>query len=308
MLVVWVAKCRRNVTPYDVVRVLLAGVLLLAAGLKGHQLATEPVLGTGILDSRWFLIGVVEFELFLGLWLISGIYARRLWQITMGCFALFACFSLHKALSGAATCGCFGRVEVNPWYTFTLDTLAVALLLRWRPTPSKQPAIARLTPAAPQITALIGLWLLLAAPAAWAMGTYQPAVLAEDGIILGEDNLVILEPEKWEGKRFPLLEYIDISAQLAHGEWTVLLYHHDCPKCHEAVSQHVRRASQIGAISDGPGVALLEVPPFSTRGGGAAPELGAGLRGRLSETREWFVSTPVIFRIVDAQVTEVSFD
>ena len=32
---------------YDVLRVLAAVVLLIAAGLKAYQLATEPVLGTG---------------------------------------------------------------------------------------------------------------------------------------------------------------------------------------------------------------------------------------------------------------------
>lgn len=74
MQAVWAEKCRRNVTPHDVVRVVLASVLLLAAGLKGHQLATEPVLGTGILDSRWFLIALVEFELFFGLWLLGNLW------------------------------------------------------------------------------------------------------------------------------------------------------------------------------------------------------------------------------------------
>lgn len=37
---------------YGVVRWLLAGLMLVAAGLKGYQLATVPVLGSGLLDSR----------------------------------------------------------------------------------------------------------------------------------------------------------------------------------------------------------------------------------------------------------------
>ena len=37
---------------YDVVRIALGVLLLVSAGLKGYQLATEPVLGTGLLDSR----------------------------------------------------------------------------------------------------------------------------------------------------------------------------------------------------------------------------------------------------------------
>ena len=56
-------------TPYDVVRVVLGLLLLVAAGLKGYQLATEPLVAAGVLNSGWFLIGTVEFEFFLGLWL-----------------------------------------------------------------------------------------------------------------------------------------------------------------------------------------------------------------------------------------------
>ena len=105
---------------YDVLRIAAALLLLMAAGLKAHQLATEPVLGTGLLESRWFLMAVVEFELFFGLWLLSGLLTKVTWAAALGCFVLFCCISLFKALSGHATCGCFGKVEVNPWYTATL--------------------------------------------------------------------------------------------------------------------------------------------------------------------------------------------
>jgi hypothetical protein len=95
------------------VSLLIAAVLLIAAALKGHQLASEPMLGHGLLDSRWLLIGVVEFELFFGLWLLAGIWPKRTCAAALGCFTLFTCVSLYKALSGYATCGCFGRVPVN---------------------------------------------------------------------------------------------------------------------------------------------------------------------------------------------------
>ncbi|MBN2022776.1 MAG: hypothetical protein JW809_08260 [Pirellulales bacterium] len=116
-----VAVRLKPATGYDVVRALLGLLLLAAAVLKAHQLATEPVLGAGLLDSRWVLIATVEFELFFGLWLLAGLLPRLTWAAAIGCFVLFAGVSLHKALSGAASCGCFGRVEVNPWYTCTLD-------------------------------------------------------------------------------------------------------------------------------------------------------------------------------------------
>lgn len=71
-----------NVEGYDLVRMILATVLLTAAALKAHQLATEPVVNNSPLTSRWFLILEVEFELVFGLAVMpSG----------------FFCFALEKA-------------------------------------------------------------------------------------------------------------------------------------------------------------------------------------------------------------------
>ena len=57
--------CR--VAAYDVVRAVLGLLFLAAAALKGHQLATERVVETRLLNSRWFLMGVVDFEFFVAL-------------------------------------------------------------------------------------------------------------------------------------------------------------------------------------------------------------------------------------------------
>jgi hypothetical protein len=51
-------------------------VLLVAAVLKAHQLATEPVFGASLLESRWLLVAVVQYELFLAFWLLSGLFPR----------------------------------------------------------------------------------------------------------------------------------------------------------------------------------------------------------------------------------------
>jgi hypothetical protein len=103
-----------GISGYDVVRIALGILLLTAAALKGHQLATEPVAETSLLTSRWFLITVVEFELFFGLWLLANLASRWTHRGALACFAVFTAVSLYKALSGDASCGCFGRVEVNP--------------------------------------------------------------------------------------------------------------------------------------------------------------------------------------------------
>ena len=71
--VVRMAMLARN-SGYDVVRVVVGLVLLVAAGLKGEQLASQPdaLLGSGVLESRWLLIPVVLGEVILALCLLVG--------------------------------------------------------------------------------------------------------------------------------------------------------------------------------------------------------------------------------------------
>jgi len=134
----------RRWTPYDAIRIALGLLLLTAAGFKAHQLATEPVLGAGLLDSRWLLMATVEFELLLGLALLWNVWRRPTWAATVTCFALFACVSLYKGLSGEATCGCLGRIRINPWYTLAFDIAVVFALVRYRPKGgSREPRPAR---------------------------------------------------------------------------------------------------------------------------------------------------------------------
>jgi uncharacterized membrane protein YphA (DoxX/SURF4 family) len=79
-------------------RLVVASVLLVAAILKTHQLATTPILGEGFLHARWFKIFVVEFELFFGIWLIFGILPRLTWLVTISLFSIFSIVSFYKAV------------------------------------------------------------------------------------------------------------------------------------------------------------------------------------------------------------------
>ncbi len=68
-----------RVADYDVVRVLWGLILLTAAGLKGYQLATDPVVGNSLLNSRWFLMATVEssFSSSRGYWPACCHWPRR---------------------------------------------------------------------------------------------------------------------------------------------------------------------------------------------------------------------------------------
>jgi len=308
-----------NRAGHDAVRIVAATVLLTAAGLKAHQLATEPFLGTSMLDSRWLLGVVVESELLFGLWLLGNVTPRTSWAGAVGLFGLFAGVSLYKALAGYAACGCFGRVAVNPWYTAALDLALVLALLRRRPKTSFF-SIRR-------AIAIVVLWLLVGVPAAYVMGGYEAAILSEAGEVVGDGRVVILEPEKWLGKRFPLLPYIEdypgprpsgvppLRERLAVGRWLIVLYRPDCPKCRAVIFKWKRKARENVGWDDLPRLALLELPPYDALEQQRYFSGWSYESGRIRSSRKWFVETPwrfvleegiVVPRLQEAQTGEIN--
>ncbi len=291
-----------------VVRWLVAGVLLTAATLKARQLATEPTLDRDLFTFRWSLILLVEGELCLGLLLVSGLWTRLAWAAALATFLFFSAISLHKALRGEVSCGCFGAIQVNPWHTFTLDVFIVLLLALFRPKWKEIRPVAR-----PRLRLAAALVVLLGAgvPAALAMAAYIPASLSPEGEIKGDTRFVVLEPERWIGNNFPLLKQIDVGPRLAQGQWTVVLFHHDCPACRKALPQYEQAGGESSRQSGVTQVALIEVPPYEQSALAAAPgNRAAGnearksscLRGKLSAARDWFVGTPTVVSLLDGKV------
>ncbi|MGO9110686.1 MAG: MauE/DoxX family redox-associated membrane protein [Thermoguttaceae bacterium] len=286
---------------YDVVRIASALLLLVAATLKAYQLATEPVLGTGILESRWFLMATVQFELLLGVWLLSGLLPRLTWLAALACFSAFACVSLYKALSGYTTCGCFGKVEVSPWHTAILDVFVVLSLLCFRPNAPKPLCNIGSKQLAGRVFGVSLISLCVGVLAWYAMTAPGIATIFEDGIILGDGDLVILDPQNWAGKRFPLLRYIDdcstsgsVSApplreRLAEGEWFVVLYREGCPRCREILDSYRRNVGDPNwGVKGNIHFAFVQVPPV-----GQVPTAHSCEVGALKGSYRWFLTTPI---------------
>jgi hypothetical protein len=115
---------------------IVLGVLLLAtAGLKIHGLYTDPYAQESILLTPRLLVAVIEVEILLGLWLLSGLAMRAAWLAALAFFAAGASANVYLAVEGQRSCGCFGRVEVNPWATLGIDVTATLALLLCRPPP-----------------------------------------------------------------------------------------------------------------------------------------------------------------------------
>lgn len=106
----------------------LGGLLLLAAALKMYGLAVAPVGRAGIFSEPWVQIVILEWEITLGVWLLTGRYRSAAWLATIATFVVFACINFWQGWLGQGSCGCFGKIHVNPWLTLGIDAGALVSL------------------------------------------------------------------------------------------------------------------------------------------------------------------------------------
>ena len=295
----------KRALPYWAVRIPLGLFLLTTAGLKAYQLATEPTPESSLLTSRWFLTGVVELELLLGLLLLSNLIPRYVRGASLVLFTVFACISAYKALSGETNCGCFGQFHVNPWWTLAIDLGCIVALAGSSPSGKAAPSPDSARRRAFSTVAVAVCALALAVPTALAIWNFKPSRLDSVGKLVGDSDVVVLDPQTWLGDEFPLAGYIDIGQELLHGNWIVVLLHHDCPKCQEAVAAYERAAEEIVTNGKSTRIALIELPPYGADEAYSRSS-EALRRGRLTETKQWFASTPCEIKLQDGRTEAVS--
>ena len=272
-----------------VAALLIAGLLLVTAALKVVSPAESATLAAAYNIPPLLTAVVVHAELALAALLLFGLWPRKTLLATAAMFGFFGAFSIYRGWAGYESCGCFGAIKVNPWLTAALDgsMLILAAWAAWRSPAEYSHETKRFYLAG-------GVFAFAGTLAAAGMIAQAPGSTADVG------GLVILEPETWVGKPFPLATHLAPERSFDEGRWTVLLYHHDCPHCQEAVPQYERLATD----GNDRRVVLIETPPY---GVAQSPE-GAALRARLSDAREWFVQTPVEIRVDEGIVVSASLD
>lgn len=273
-----------------VIMKILGLLLLVTAIMKGWQLLVEPVANKDIWSNRLFLIFTVEFELALGIWLISGLFKKAAWLVTVVCFSVFSVITLYKGLSAADSCGCFGAVKVNPWITlFVVDLPVVLGLLLSKAKGFYLVEVLRpwkLLLPLPKIKYTAVVFILGLA----VIGVSGPLLLLNEPA-KETAEYVVLEPETWVGKTLPIIENIDIGEQLKNGKWLVLFYHYDCPDCLNAIEELEEMAIDLVGNDDILRIAFVEVPPY---GEVVINKNGNWVLGQLENSKEWFVTTPTI--------------
>ena len=292
-----VTKVMSSNPGWQVLRYLIAATLLVAAVSKSYMLSTTPTMGDGILDNRLFQIALVNFELALSVWLIAGLMPRFSWLVTIACFSVFAIVSFYKAaVLHESSCGCFGAVQVNPWITMTLDLAIIGLLIVFRPKgilfhwkaflPAKLNGNLQLK----SIGFFCLSWLLIAIPITVAILSFKPAFIELNGTVRGSGNVVILEPESWEGQIFPLFAYVRSNVDFSTGKWLIVFYEAKCDKCKKELQE---------LEADSLSVLLLEVTGNTNNEIRHVFSTKPWFWGSLSHEKQWFIKTPTILEMND---------
>ncbi len=126
-----------------VVRIVVGGLLVAAAGLKLVGLAGSAIPTVGWYAQPWVQGAAAGWELVLGAWLLGGSVPRAAWAAAVLTFLTFAAVSASLGLAGVASCGCLGVVAASPWVAFGVDVTALALLAVGCPGRNPTPAVDR---------------------------------------------------------------------------------------------------------------------------------------------------------------------
>lgn len=145
-------------------------------------MAVDAVGAAGVFSAPAVQVGVIEFEVVLGLWLLSGKHRIGSWLAAFAAFTSFAGASFYLGWIGQTSCGCFGSLSVKPWSALGIDVLTLAALLIARPdlrALRKNPQSTLIRPLAFAGIGLLGvssLLGLLAGVAHWKFGSTAAAL------------------------------------------------------------------------------------------------------------------------------------
>ncbi len=283
--------------------------------LDGSPLRLPMVLIKGLGAMGVDLMFVLHFSIgvelaIVGLVLILARLARPLSLLMLGVFFPILAGDM---LLGAATCGCFGAIEVPPLVTMVFDVgLFVGILLLGR----KAESLA--------VTPTLRLWPVVAGLAwicaSFAIGFGYPTLVDSNGApgaagpgASGEalDSVAVVKPalppyylpdySSWIGRQWSdidIASHITIAPDdLDRGPHYLLFYRLDCEHCHELLNVFFTGSlavpTTVVAIPDKGGFPSEGIRPMPCQECRYA-ELPPGC--------EWFFQTPALVRLNNGMV------
>jgi hypothetical protein len=280
-------------------------VLIAAAALKIHQLLTEPIISKGFWESWEFFLIQIPLELGLGIWLVCGLFRKAAWVVAVLSFGLFIVVTLQKGIIGAESCGCFGRVKVNPWITLSVIDIPFFLgLVIFRPK-----GLKLLPPPWPLAKHFFGV----AIPTFIVIGVIIP-VLIFNKPPDKTDKYEVVKPKEWIRKEplgknrvseeWSMLKHIDIADSLRSNIAIVVLYNTGCDTCHDAIPLYDKMGRDMASNRDSIRFAFIEIPPYASEQDNLVSVDTPCLRGRLDSSKNWYIQTPLVVVIRDGLVVK----
>ena len=155
---------------------LLGLFLLIAAGLKLSGLHFGIIPEVQWLSVPRVQLAAAQWELVLGVWLISGTFRGGTWVASILTFGAFAFVSGSLGWVGVTDCGCFGVIKASPWVTFGIDAGIMVVLAFTRPDLSfARGGIRQFGPVAASIAMLSGILVITLAAAVVRYGSIGAA-------------------------------------------------------------------------------------------------------------------------------------
>jgi hypothetical protein len=291
---------RRLATGFDVICVTCGAILITSACLKAYQLTTETQASEGFLGLPVIRFALAECESLLGVWLISRLFPRSLRFVSICVFTGFAFVSMSEATLGHSSCGCFGALKVNPWFTFAFDVVAVSFLSICRPLESGLEL--RRAPLGISIIAGAVWFAMFGAPFFGVIWLQKHAIEGGNKAKARID----FDPRTSIGRPCSLIKDIKSADRMGRGTWLVLFYRPDCSVCRDALSLFDDLAKDFGPNAQCPALAAVDCLNTASL---MEPTCRSGevFRTRFSAASPWKMSTPVIVLLGDAK-TEAVFD
>jgi hypothetical protein len=290
---------RQRVPSFVIILRTLAVVLFISGALKALHLHTSWTRGT---YENWTEAGFALLELSFAAWLVIGMYPRFSWWLSVALFLVLLVISFDKGAAGQQSCGCFGPLEVHPWYAFTFDLGVIVVLLTvhplgWQSSSYRYPRKNWVCLAVLNFVIVTVLGLVVT-------DRENPNRSTDINSDIFFSSSEPLQPTDWVGKIFPLKEYLDFGPDLSRGRWAVMFFKDNCALCRQGVPQFLGLAYQQVNQTGTTRYTLVEVPDEAHSVGTIlSPSNTFCVRGRLTASHEWRMELPAYILLEDGRVT-----
>lgn len=160
-------------SPVTLLRVSLASSLLGIVGASGYELVHPVVIDCTVVTPSWPVLILVEIDLVLAVFLLSGTVPRWSRLAAIVYFVVLACGALCELLPGQTVWGLPHPAVLTPYSRLGLYGLATVALVVSRPTGPAPSAANRPPSAFKRLSVAVAISIVLGVPAGVAIRTYQ---------------------------------------------------------------------------------------------------------------------------------------